>query len=215
MKFLLVLLMLGLSGCAAYNPSVSTLRANQLTRAGIFNYASDVEEFCRARATKTRILGNSGAIGMAAGVAGVTVAAQRGASAGNLSLVAVIMNFFGQALGIVDPVERANAYNFCSETVMAAKADYLFETAMQDGAPDRDSRRYDQVSAALYKKVGVTVAATEKLLLHLPWTEEEFGVVNTRLVEIVTQAEEQSEEAAAAKIHRKQIKDAAAAAKMQ
>jgi hypothetical protein len=173
-----------LSGCAAYNPSVPQCMPD--TDRAIFECGVSVRNFYVARSAKAKVLGTSGAIGMAGLSAAGVAMVQGGASAAALATVGTVGNFVGQALGIVEPTERANAYDDGSNDMLKVLADYLDattpdETTVKKVSPDG----YTRFGAVLLRKIGAVIYAVDTQLKTMRPTQATLDLIAAKFNDLV------------------------------
>ncbi len=181
--FLLTVCALIVSGCAAYNPSVPQCTPD--TDKMIFDCGVKTRDFYLARSAKAKVLGTSGAIGMAGLSAAGVAMSQAGAGAAALATVGTVGNFVGQALGIVEPTERANAYDDGAHDMVGVLSDYLEASSPDSGTTKVPLDGYTRFGAILLRKIGAVIYAVDMQLKTMRPTKETLDLITAKFADLV------------------------------
>jgi len=137
-----------------------------LSDLGILRYAHAVLDKWGVRSVNTEVLTNSGAIAVAALSTGAVVAGAGGAGTGVMAGLAGGVNFLLQALGIMKPDARANAFSEGGGLILDSEGEYLVAlTAKRIYHIPTD--RVTPQGAVLLTKVNAAVKAVSRSMVGL------------------------------------------------
>jgi hypothetical protein len=181
-KFLIACICtLSLAGCAALLPSAPTLPTSKLSDEVVIESARVVQNFYVSRSGKAKIIGTSGAIGLAGIATAGASAAQGGASVGVMSMIITIGNFLGQAIGIFEPTERAIIYDAGASDIELAIADYMDATSPDTGTTEVPIKGYTKQGAFLLRKLGLIKKVTNDMLNHVRPSKDDLVAITAKL----------------------------------
>jgi len=184
---LALLLALALNACAAMQPSIPDLIINEpLTDTAIVNYGKKLFIFYNSRAGKAKVLGTSAGIVLSALATGAQAAANAGASANSVSLVGSIARFITDALGITEPIERANAYDDGATDTIQALADYM-DATIPDGQAQAlvPMGGYTKAGSALLSKFGAVIRVTNAQLKNARPAQADLQIIAAKIETVV------------------------------
>ena len=188
MKYLILILLCAmLGGCAAYKPNAPILQADKLSDTTIFQNASEKHEFYSARGAKAKILGTSGAIGLAGLATAGAAASQAGASPGTMAMIISTGNFIGQFLGIVEPADRAAAYDAGKADIEDAQGDYMGCLTL-DG-PATLPLNLTPCGAGLSKKMAAISRVVDAMINRTRYTKADLEIIEKRILDLIPKKE--------------------------
>jgi len=172
-----ILFAMFISGCSTMTPpnlldqlevkgAADPQAKTSLSDLGILRYAHAVLDKWGVRSVNTEVLTNSGAIAVAALSTGAVVAGAGGAATGVMAGLAGGVNFLLQALGIMKPDARANAFSEGGGLILDSEGEYLVALTSKRIYHIPTDRVTPQ-GAVLLTKVNAAVKAVSRSMVGL------------------------------------------------
>ena len=199
-----VLCLLLVSGCTAsyvYTPTIAqrSLEKNivlegvdtgkerdkgfKITDADVFAFTNDVKQAWRYRSQKARVGGvltGVGTLGLSAAATTVAGTAGLKSSGDTIPILTGIGTFLGEALGLVDPGGRAEAYQDGLKLILDAEGEYL-ESLPKDKKGNASGMELTDAGAKLFQRVNAAIVVVDKALQSRVPTKEEIEAATARV----------------------------------
>lgn len=180
-------------------PSTQRLRA--LTDADVYDMLDRQYQEWGGKSLRSQIIATVGPIALDGATVAASIAAIGGASAKAVSVWVGIWGFFARAIGLVDPVNRANAYNGGLELLFDADQKYLLALSAGRHRGVIPTGRLSAIGARLAGEILDAQKEVRKALLSIVQRQPDLQTMRAELDRLVQEIEagELAEDEAASK----------------
>lgn len=135
--------------------------------AAVQSYAKTLMKNWGTRATKAHMLDVGGNVVLSSAASAISIASAAGGRPATLSLVGSIFASVGQALGIVDPPNVANAYS-AGFLIIAEGQEGYADCISKEGAPAIVDKKMSPCGAQFLKGINDALHTVNNLILGMP-----------------------------------------------